>query len=298
MSFRSAPHRQPGTLAILLLAMVAAASALAAPIHVRDARGRWLSLPAPPRRIVSLAPSNTEILFALGLGPRIVGVSDYSDYPPAARTKPSVGGLILNTEKILSLRPDLLVGLASLQAPELRRLESLGLHVFAIDPHTIGQTIQAIQSVGAATGTQGRAAAVAHHMRAEIAAVRARLARARSRPKALVVVQWKPLIVVGPGTFMNDALTLAGATNVAADALAPYPSFSVETALARQPDVILLTEPNASVAADPAWRSVPAVRNHRIFTVPPGILERPGPRLAEGVAVLARLLHPRLFRRR
>ena len=281
----------------LVTLLLTASTALAAPIQVKDARGRLVKLPAPPRRIVSIAPSNTEILFALGLGPRIVGVTDFCDYPAQARRKPKVGGVVLNYEKILALKPDLIVGKYDLQKANIARLEGISnvrLNVFAIDPRTVAETLTAIESLGRVTGTLPRARALVAGMKRDLAAARRIAARDRLRPRTLAIIQRKPLIVVGPRTFMDDALRLAGARNVAADAKSPYPQFSLESAIARKPEVLLLSAATPQeVYADAVWRSVPAVRNRRVYSPPfMAALERPAPRLAPAIRQLAELLHP------
>ena len=266
----------------------------AAPVSVRDARGKVIALPAPPRRILSIAPSNTEILFALGLAPRIVGVTDFCDYPAQARRKPKVGGVQLNFERIVALKPDLIVAKYDFQKANVARLEKLGLRVFAVDPATVDQTLSAILSIGGVTGTLPRARVVVNGMRAELNRARRIALRDRKRPRVLGIIQKRPLIVVGPRTFMDDAMRWAGAVNVAADAKQPYPQFSLESAVARKPDVLLLSAARPQeFYGDPVWRITPAVRARRVYSPPfMAALERPGPRLAGAVRQLAELLHP------
>lgn len=281
---------------LLILLYLSALPTLGAPIRVRDSRGKLLALPAPPKRIVSVAPSNTEILFALGLGSRVVGVTDFCDYPPAARRLPKVGGVQLNYEKIISLKPDVVFAVTNLQATNIAHMERLGLHVFTIDPHTVEQTISAIELIGRATGAEAEAKRVAARMRTRLSAVRTAVARVRTRPKVLSIIQFKPLIVTGPGNFMDDCIRLAGGRNIAGDAKSPYPIFSVELAVQRKPDIILIPKHQASgLLSSPLWRSVPAVRNGRVYHPTPDLTELPGPRLVDGVEELARLFHPSAF---
>jgi len=283
----------------LVLAVVLSLPACGQPIRVRDSRGKLFTLPSPPRRIVSVAPSNTEILFALGLGPRVVGVTDFCDYPPAARALPKVGGVQLNYEKILSLKPDMVLAVTNLQKASIAKMEALKLPVFTIDPHTVEETIAAIELVGRATGAEAAAKRVTKQMRAKLNRVRAVLAGVRERPKVLSIIQFQPLIVVGPGTFMDDCIRLAGGRNIAADAKAPYPIFSVEKAVQRKPDVIFISKKQASaLLSSPVWRSVPAVVNRRVYHPNPDLVELPGPRLADGVEMLAKFIHPGLFAKR
>lgn len=282
------------TLGLLGLWSLWSASAGAAPVSVRDARGKVITLAAPPKRIVSIAPSNTEILFALGLGPRIVGVTDYCDTPTQARTKPKVGGVQLNFERIVALKPDLIIAKYDFQKANIARLEKLGQKVFAIDPTTVSETLGSILAVGRVTGTQPRANAVVQGMRRELNRARRIARRDRKRSRTLVVISRKPLIVVGPKTFMDDALRWAGAQNVAHDAKQPYPQFSLESAVARKPEALLMSGARPQdFYNDPVWRNTPAVRNRRVYA--PSFmtaLERPGPRLATAIRQLAELLHP------
>jgi iron complex transport system substrate-binding protein len=262
---------------------------------MRDDREKVITLTAPPRRIVSITPSNTEILFALGLGPKIVGDTDYCDYPAAAQSKPKVGGVVLNYEKILSLKPDLVIAKYDIQKANIERLEKLGVRVFAVNPSTVNDTLKAIEAMGRVTGTLPKAKGITAAMRRELSQVKAISMRDKKTPRVLTVIQQKPLIAVGPKTFIDDAIRLAGGRNLAADARQPYPQFSLESAIARKPDVILLSaaKPDA-IYADPAWRTTPAVQHRRVYN--PSfmqVLERPGPRLAHAVRQLAELLHPK-----
>lgn len=278
---------------VLLLTLFFTALASAAPIRVRDARGKVIALPGPPQRILSIAPSNTEILFALGLGPKVVGVTDFCDYPAQARQKLKVGGIILNMEQIVALKPDLVVAKYDFQKANVARLEALHLRVFAVDPKTVQDTLGAVLSVGQVTGTLPRAKRIVGRMQKELNQARRIVSRDPRKPRVLAVVSRKPLIVVGPHTFMDDALRLAGAVNVASDAKQPYPQFSLEAAVARKPDVMLLSygQPQ-EFYNDPVWRTTPAVQHRKVYAPPfMAILERPGPRLTGGVLQLATLLH-------
>ncbi|MGQ9525665.1 MAG: ABC transporter substrate-binding protein [Armatimonadota bacterium] len=285
-----------GARLLLILLYLSTLPVLSAPIRVRDSRGKLLVLPAPPKRIVSVAPSNTEILFALGVGPRVVGVTDFCDYPPAARRLPKVGGVQLNYETIISLKPDVVFAVTNLQAASIARMEKLGLRVFTIDPHSVEETISAIELVGQAVGAEAEAKRLAARMRRRLSAVRAVVARQRIRPRVLNIIQLKPLIVTGPGNFMDDCIRIAGGRNIAGDAKSPYPIFSVELAVQRKPDIILIPKHQApGLFSDPVWQSVPAVRNRRVYHPTPDLTERPGPRLVDGVEELARLFHPTAF---
>ncbi len=288
-------RRRVGTLALAAGMMLCVGRTVnAVPLAARDGRGKVITLKRAPQRIVSIAPSNTEILFALGLGAKIVGVTDYCDWPAAAKSRPKVGGVVLNIERIIALRPDLVVAKWDFQKANVARLEALHIPVFAVDPHNVRDTLTTIEAVGAITGAMPQARRVTARMRRELAEVAKVADHDKRRPRVLSVISSRPLIVVGPNTFLDNALKVAGAINGAADARGPYPQFSLESAVARRPDVILLSAGKpGEIMANPVWRSTPAVAKRRVYApafMP--VLERPGPRLTGAVLQLARLLHP------
>ncbi len=249
---------------------------------------------APPARIVSLSPGTTEMLFALGLGPRVVGDTVYCDYPPAARTVAKIGDVNTNYEKVLALRPDLVVADSTANARAAARLSALHLPVLAVAPISLSGVETSLRQIGARTGTTKQAEAVVAQMEHK-ARQAAKIAAAdrRPRPRVLVVIQTSPLWTAGSGSFLDDLIARAGGVNIG-HAVPGYGPFSKEQALASAPEVIL---GDASVAAafrtDPLLQRLPAVQSGRVYVLPPDLTSRPGPRLADGLVLAAQALHGR-----
>lgn len=274
----------------------------AAGITAVDALGRTVAVPKPPERIVSLAPSNTEILFALGLGERVAGVTDYCDYPPEARAKEKVGGFKdPSVEKVISLRPDLVLATGGIQREVVDRLDALGVPVFVLDPRSMDEVLAGIRTVARLAGAAAEGERVAAGLEARVAATRDRTARIpeAGRPAVFYEVWPDPLMTAGPGSFAHDMIGIAGGRNVAAGTAQPYPKFSLEELLAADPAVIVT--PFAETARDlgagrrPGWRGIRAVRDGRIAVVNQDLTSRPGPRLVDGLEAMARAIHPEIF---
>lgn len=278
-------------LCIIAICLVLGASAAAwagYPMIVKDVRGRQVSIKAKPMRIVSLAPSNTEILYALGLGDRVVGVTRYCDYPAAAKSKPKVGDMNVSAEAVVALKPDLVLAHGCVNSSAISKLEKLGLTVFAIDPKTLEEVARDIRTVGKITARPKTADRVAASLEAAIKDVRHARARKPAR-KALVVVQSNPLWAAGPKTFVDEMLAIAHATNICHDARPGFAPFSKELAISRNPDIII-TGQRSDIdffSKAPEWRNVSAVRNKRIHVIDSDLLFRAGPRLAQGLRELA-----------
>jgi iron complex transport system substrate-binding protein len=254
-------------------------------------------------RIVSLAPSATEMLFTLGLGESVVGVTDRCDFPPAAKRIDCVGEFgAPHVETLLALRPDLVVATNFRDKETPVMLRRAGPAVLELKIGTFGELYAAFAALGRATGTEQRAEKVVTDMRRDLAAIAKRYETIppSRRPRVYVEIWGDPLITVGRSSFLHELITLAGGVNVAGALEIPYPSISPETIPAWNPDVILLfyeipgadASPAAQVAGRIGWSEISAVRTGRIFaSLPRDILQRPGPRLLEGVRALATLLH-------
>ncbi len=275
------------------------------PVTVTDDAGRMVTIKAEPQRIVSLAPSNTEILFALGLGQRVVGVDDFSDYPPEAASIEKVGGLEPNKEKIVSLAPDLIlaVGGSPAQIEKAVALEKLGLAVLVLDPANVEGVIKNIELVGQATGQSNTAGKLAAELRARVKAVADKTANA-PKPKVFFELDatdpTKPF-APGPGSFIDGMITLAGGANIAANAQMQWVQLSAEEIIAQNPDVIVLSDAEfgvspESVKARPGWDVIAAVKNGAVYPIGANAVSRPGPRIVDGLEELARLIHPELFK--
>jgi len=284
---------------LLSCGLTATHGASASGVSAVDARGKRVTLPALPRRIVSLTPANTEILFALGLKGRIVADTTYCDYPPEAKTLPHVGDSNISIEKVIAQKPDLVVASASASKKAIEQLERLGsrrIPVFAVDPKNMHEVYAAIRSIGQITGQTRQAEQVARSMQARVARVRKAVASARSRPRVLVVVQADPLWVVGSENFMDELIRLAGGENATRDAGPGYHAYSVERVVVRKPDVILIGHESAArIRSKPGWSNLPAVQRNALYAPDPNKFSRPGPRLAEALEELARMLHPQAF---
>jgi len=286
----------------LICALPVAASSLTA----TDALGRRVALEKPPERIVSWAPNVTEILFALRLGDRVVGVTRYCDFPPEARTRASIGDITSpSLEATLALRPDLVIGSRLNPKPMFQALDRAKVPSFAVDARSIGQTLDVIAAIGRMTGANKAAAALGADIRKRIAAVQ-RLTRglpASRRPLTLVVYDLRPLWTCGANTFPDETIRIAGGRNLAAD-VSGYVTYAIEEALKKKPQVIIVTPMRADDAAaarqrvlrEPAWAVLPAVKSGRVYAVNQDTIDRAGPRIVDAIEEMARLLHPELFR--
>jgi iron complex transport system substrate-binding protein len=270
-------------------------------VQVTDGTGRTLSLPAPPRRIVSLVPGVTEMLYAIDAEDRLVGRTDFCDYPPAARRKPSVGGTVSpNLEALVALKPDLVVATSAGNSDETRRqLERLRVPLYLVDPHGLSDVFRTLTRLGALADREARAAEVVAALEGRVRAVAARVA-ARPRPRVLYVVWPEPLIVPGRGAAVTELIELAGGASVSADGPEGYPRYSVEAAVARGPEVIILARHGAGTApyAREKWErfaDLPAIRAGRLHAVDGDLFHRFGPRVVDALEILARLLHPEAF---
>ena len=251
-----------------------------------------LSVAAAPRRIVSLSPGTTEMLFALGLGGSVVGDTVYCDYPLAARKIAKIGDVNTSYEKVLALRPDLIVADGVANARAVARLTQMGQPVLAIHPTSLSEVEDSLRQIGARTGTQQKAALVIVQMerQARLAAAIAQRDK-RRRPRVLIVVQTNPLWTAGAGTFMDDLVVRAGGINAGAS-VTSYGAFSREQVLAHPPDVVLGDAGvQAAFRADPLLSRLSAVRQGRFYALPADLTSRPGPRLADGLVLVAKALH-------
>lgn len=260
-----------------------------------DALRRQVSVPRPMKRIVSMAPNVTEMLFAIGLEDEIIGVTSFCNYPDEALKKTKIGGYYdPNMEVILSLAPDLIIATPDGYSKErVEKLDQSGIPVFIINPKNVDEILETILTLGKVTGKEGTAKEVVDKLHARVQAVREKVASIPmgKRSKIFYEIGRDPLITVGPGTFVDNLISTAGGINIAGDALTDWPRYSVEAVIAKEPDVIITT-PNASSASEidmSVWhryRTIPAVQNGRIYAIDPDILMRAGPRIADGLEKL------------
>jgi iron complex transport system substrate-binding protein len=266
-----------------------------------DDLGRKIYLAKPARRIISLAPSVTEILFAVGLDAEIVGVTTFCDYPPQAKSKPKIGSSIPNLEAILGLKPDLVIGNQDFIRPDvLAKLDQLRVPVFLLAPKTIEDILGHIHTVGRLVGHEKDARFVVDGVRERLTEIRYRMAPVR-RVRVFYVINSDPLISVGPASFIHQMLEAAGGENIAARTTAAYPKVSLEEVIRKDPEVIVFpvgtTEgiPDSEQQQWRKWKTLSAVSQDRLYQVKAELVNRPGPRVIDGVQLLARLLHPDLF---
>jgi len=294
----------------LLIALMTACAPQATPtpasLTFTDGLGRGVTLAAPAQRIVSLAPSNTEILFAVGAGSQVVGRDEFSDYPAEAAAIESVGGSMgqYSAEAIVALKPDLVLA-AEINTPELvKQLEDLGLTVYYLkNPTTLEEMYGNLEIVAQLTGHN--AAELIDSLKARVAAVDEKVALASARPTVFYEIDAsdasKPY-TYGPGTFGDLLIKRAGGENLAtlAGITDPYPQVSLEQIVATNPGRIILGDSMWGVTPESVifragWDVIDAVKNNQIFAFDDNLVSRPGPRLVDGLEQLAKLLHPDLF---
>jgi iron complex transport system substrate-binding protein len=281
-------------LSIAALLLLAAASSEAA-IAVTDGGGATVSLAQPARRVVTLAPHATELVFAAGAGERIVGASDYSDYPPAAKAIPRVASnRQIDTERLLALRPDLLVawqgGNAERQLEPLRRL---GVPIYQSEPKSLDDIADEVERLGRLTGTEASARPAAAALRTRLAAL-ARRYRGRAPVRVFYQVSDQLLYTLNGRQIVSDAIRLCGGVNVFADLAALAPMVSVEAVLQKNPEVIVRSGQGAEAAAGLAmWKRTPALlaaQRGNLYTVNADLMTRAGPRMVDGAEALCGLL--------
>ena len=259
-----------------------------------DDVGRRVDLPSTPERIVCLAPELTEIMYALGCGAKVVGVTRFSNHPPEAAALPKVGTYVqLNIEQIVTLKPDLVLatGRGNPEAT-ITRLQTLGLPVYTYFPKTIPEMLAGIQKTGEMVGCPKRGKGLAESLTRRFQAIEGASPKGDARrPGVLILFNHNPLIAAGPATLGNTLIKWVGGRNIMAGAPSRYPPISVESLLERRPDVIVLSYQSASTAS-PDRAFLPdlppaAVKDSLVVTVHPDLLSRAGPRLVEAAVILS-----------
>ena len=272
------------------------------PLTVRDDAGRSVTLRARPQRIVSLAPSNTEIVYALSLGDRVVGVDQFSNYPPEAATKPKIGSYsAANLEEVIARDPDLILASGITRPDVLTALEGRGLAVVVLNPSDLPGVLANLTLVGQLADVGANAATLRGDLEARIASVAQRAQGTTTKPRTFVELDPTQFFSVGPKSFVDDLITRAGGVNIAADSGTPFPQLSQEQIIAQDPEVILLGDGSQgvtpeSVKARAGWGGVSAVKSGRIIVLDEDVFFRPGPRAVDALEALLRYLHPELFR--
>ena len=264
-----------------------------------DALGRQVVLESAPTRIIALAPSITEILYFLGLGDRVVGVTAFSSYPSQTKSIPKVGTYVdLNVEKVISLAPDLVIGTADGNQPAVvALLERADIPVYIVNPRRIRAVMDTMVAVGRLCGVEERAIALAGDLKRQVYEITRRI-EAREKPLVFLQVNVRPIITANKDTFLNDLIVLAGGRNMTAQAPITYPRLSLEEVVRRKPDVIIISSMERGGSFLQAqqqwlrWKTIPAVRNGRVHLVDSDLIDRPSPRIVQGLRLLAGYFHP------
>ncbi len=267
--------------------------------QMQDQAGRVVQVPENPERVVSLAPSITEMVYALGREDLLAGVTRYSDYPPQAQDLPVVGSYKkLDVERIVQLRPDLCLATKDGNPiSTVNRLESLGVPVFALDPHDMQQVMQTLRQLGQLLQARAAAEEVIFAMQARLAVLQNIAEQSQDTPKVFFQIGRRPLVAAGKNTFIDELITLAGGKNLASGSNA-YPRYSRENVLQLDPDVILISsmdyDQQAAQETVEAWKRYPgitAVAEERIHVLPAELFNRPSPRMLDALEILVNVLH-------
>jgi iron complex transport system substrate-binding protein len=265
-----------------------------AEVSATDDLGRVVKLANTPHRIVSLTPSITETLFAIGAGDQVVGVTDFCNYPPEAGKKSRVGGMTNpSIETIIGLKPDLIIlSMEGNVREDFNKLLSIGCPVFVTNPRSLAGIRKSISDLGQLTGKPGNADRLAQTMQQREDSVKSMV---RTTKQTLLIVSLQPLIVVGNKTFLAELLRLAGGVNIVGSSLSTFPTLSREAVVIANPDVIIvmsdvLTDTNELQKFFPEWSTLRAFRTHQIFRINSDLIARPGPRAVDGLAHLHKII--------
>ena len=285
----------------------AAVLASSFPVTTKDAADRTVNIKAKPQRIVSLSPSITEDLFAIGAGDQVVGVTKYCNYPAEATKREQIGGYTPNTmslEKIVALKPDLVVAESRVHAEVIPTLEQLGLTVYAINASTMDDVYTSLRALGQITGHSDDAAFVVTDMQTRIKLVTDKIASVAKdkRPTVFWEIWDEPLMTAGPATFPGQLVDMAGGVSIFNDVASDYPQISAEEIIKRDPSVIMGPDTHgdklttAQIVKRPGWETIKAAKQGRVYLINGDTSSRPGPRLALALEDVAKALHPDLFK--
>lgn len=266
---------------------------------IKDQMGRDVIVPDHPLRVISLAPSITEIVCSIGQCSSLIAVTRFSDYPPMVHDLPKVGSYIrLDLERIVRLSPDLCIAVKDGNPKDtVDRIMALGIPVFVVNPVDLESVVRAVTDIGHVLNEDKRSSGLARDLRQRMAHVKAYTDSLTSKPRVFFQIGVSPIVTIGKNTFLHELLERSGGINVARDALG-YPRYSVENVLHMNPDVIIITSMargEVFTTVKKQWNSWPylsAVKQDRVYIVDSDILDRPTPRLVDGLEMLTALLHP------
>lgn len=273
------------------------------PLTIKDAKGTEFTFEAAPQKIISLAPSETEGLFALGLDEQIVGVSDNDDYPEAAKSKPKMGSWPVNVEAVVAAQPDLVLGGDLLDPAIVKSLTDLNIKVYQSSTNSLDEVFANIKAVGEITNRQQQASEVVKQMEQQRDEVVAAVKTLKPEEVKKVYIEFSKGWTVGNGVFMSEILSLAGGTNVASD-IEGWAEINEESIIKANPDVILyaknaIDENNQTLAdvikARSGWNAITAIKEDRIVGLDDNLLSRPGPRVTQGLVEMTRAIYPQLL---
>lgn len=271
------------------------------PKTIKDGFNNEVTIENEPKKIVSLAPNNTEILFALGLDEQIVGVSSADDYPTQALEKEKVGGFEGNNlEKIIELETDLVLSYGEMKTEDLDRLKESGIAVLAYMPESIDEVIETIKAIGSATGRDNKAKEITDTMIEEKDEIVEKI-KDLERRTVFYEIGSDPLYTVGAGSFINEIITIAGGENIALDAEGAYPQYDLEALFENNPMVYIATDGDPNLTKEaiikrPGYESLDAVKEDHVYIVDANLSSRPGPRIIEGLKMIAKAIHPDEFK--
>jgi len=265
----------------------------------KDALGREITLENNPKRIVPLAPSLVEVLYYLGLGDRVVGVPDFSYYPPEALEKPKVGSYVdPNIERIISLSPDLVIGTKDGNLPgSVYLLEQANIPVYVVNPRNIRDLISTIDEIGDLCGASEKAHQLVDELNERLESIQTAVASVQ-RPTVFLQINISPIMTVNKNTIHNDIINLAGGVNMTADEPMTYPRISIEEVISKKPDIILISSMERGGEFEKErkdwmkWMSIPAVKDNRVYLIDSDLIDRPSQRIMDGLEAMARLIHP------
>jgi iron complex transport system substrate-binding protein len=291
-----------GFLVVVILAGVCS-QGICFPVKAKDDRGKEIEFKERPRRIVSLVPTQTELLFSLGLEKEVVGVTNYCDYPEAAKHKEKIGGFAeVDIEKISALKPDLILAFGTVQLPLIEKLEKRGLKVFWMYPRTVNEILDSFERVGEITGTIREAKQLRESVEKEVNSLREALGTIpdEKRPLVFRVMGIDPPATIGAESFQSDVFYLAGGKNAFDDVKKDYFQLDAQELIKRNPDLIVMcgtdeTGSKQKLKDSPVYKNLAAVKNDSVLVIPCDLTCRPGPRVAETAARIARSLYREKF---
>lgn len=271
------------------------------PVEITDDFGNKVKFEKAPETIISLAPNNTEILFALGLGDNVVGVTSFCDYPEEALAVEKIGDFNgINLEKIVELNPDLVLNYGPGNEEDNARLKEAGIPMLAFLPESIDAVINTINTIGQATGKIEQAKELTNYMMAKKNEI-LDLVKDAEKKRVFYEIWHDPLMAAGPGSFMDQLIVLAGGTNIAEDAEGDYPQYDLEQLIERNPEVYLTSadmpdKTPESMIARPGFENIEAMKTGNVYVLDANITSRSGPRIVEALELVAKAIHPELFK--